>query len=40
MLDYGLVVVHIFHTDLRAFYEFEKLWADPDGSNILHFSKE
>ncbi|MBQ9145650.1 MAG: ribosome silencing factor [Clostridia bacterium] len=40
VLDYGLVVVHIFHTDLRAFYEFEKLWADPDGSNILHFSKE
>ena len=23
VLDYGLVIVHIFHTDLRDFYDFE-----------------
>lgn len=34
VLDYGLVIVHIFHTDLRDFYDFEKLWAEPDGSNV------
>lgn len=34
VLDYGLCIVHIFHTDLRDFYDFEKLWAEPDGSNV------
>ena len=34
VLDYGLVIVHIFHADLRDFYDFEKLWAEPDGSNV------
>ena len=37
VLDYGLVIVHIFHTDLRDFYDFEKLWAEPDGSNVERF---
>ena len=28
LLDYGDVVVHIFDTDTRDFYELERLWAD------------
>lgn len=27
-MDYVEVVVHIFQTDLRAFYKLEELWAD------------
>ena len=34
VLDYGLVIVHIFHPEMRDFYDFERLWANPDGSNI------
>lgn len=34
VLDYGLVIVHLFHPDLRDFYDFEKLWAEPDDSNV------
>lgn len=37
VLDYGLVIVHIFHTDLRDFYDFEKLWVNADGSNVERF---
>jgi ribosome-associated protein len=28
LLDYGDVVVHVFHEDTRAFYELDKIWAD------------
>ncbi len=28
LLDYGDVVVHLFHADARAFYDIEGLWAD------------
>jgi ribosome-associated protein len=27
-LDYGDVIVHIFHQDDRSFYNLERLWAD------------
>jgi ribosome-associated protein len=28
LLDYGAVVVHVFHQDAREFYALERLWGD------------
>lgn len=28
LLDFGDVVVHVFHNDEREFYSLERLWAD------------
>ncbi|MFZ5866145.1 MAG: ribosome silencing factor, partial [Thermodesulfobacteriota bacterium] len=28
LLDYGDVVVHVFHTPVREFYDLEGLWAE------------
>lgn len=28
VLDYGDVIVHIFHKDLREIYDLESLWGD------------
>jgi ribosome-associated protein len=30
LLDFGDVVVHIFHQDARGFYDLEGLWLDAD----------
>jgi ribosome-associated protein len=28
LLDYGGIVVHVFHREAREFYRIERLWAD------------
>ena len=28
VLDYGDIIVHIFHHEERSFYNLERLWAD------------
>ena len=30
LLDYGFMIVHIFHREEREFYKMEHLWADAD----------
>jgi ribosome-associated protein len=28
ILDYGSVIIHVFHRETRQFYNLERLWAD------------
>jgi ribosome-associated protein len=28
LLDYGSVVIHVFHADARKFYDLDRLWGD------------
>jgi len=28
LLDYGDIIVHVFHGESRKFYDIERLWAD------------
>ena len=37
-LDYGDVIVHVFHTDVRDYYQLEHLWDD--GKNVEYFYDE
>ncbi len=30
LMDYGPVVVHVFHSDTRYFYDIDGLWLDAD----------
>ena len=40
VMDYGKVIVHIFHASMRDLYQFEKVWAAEDGSNVTRYEKE
>lgn len=34
LLDYFDVVVHIFQSETRGFYQLERLWADAERTNV------
>jgi ribosome-associated protein len=40
LLDYFDVVVHIFQTETRSFYQLEKLWADAPREEIQEIKPE
>ncbi len=40
VLDYGDVLVHIFHTQERDFYRLDKLWEDGDNLIPLPFEDD
>ncbi len=35
VIDYGDVLIHIFHKSEREFYGLERLWADGDNSIVI-----
>lgn len=40
ILDYGDVLVHIFHTQQREFYRLDKLWQTESNRMVLPFEEE
>ena len=40
VLDYGAVLVHIFHSEEREFYRLDKLWDDGNNRIALPFEDE
>lgn len=34
LMDYGDVIIHIFHKDTRGFYCLERLWADAEKTDV------
>lgn len=40
VLDYGSVLVHIFHTQEREFYQLERLWENGENRIPLPFEAE
>ena len=39
VLDYGTVLVHLFHTEEREFYRLDKLWEDTNNRIELPFDE-
>lgn len=39
VLDFGHILVHIFHPEEREYYNMERLWQD-DPANCIDYSKE
>ena len=40
VMDYGTVIVHIFHPEDREFYRLERLWSDGNNRLVLPFEEE
>ena len=39
ILDYGHIIVHVFHQEERAFYNLERLWEDGQNRLALPFDQ-
>ena len=39
ILDYGFIVVHVFHTEEREYYNLERLWNDGQNRIDLNFDQ-
>lgn len=39
VMDYGKIIVHIFHTEERAYYNLERLWEDGQNRLVLPFDQ-
>lgn len=39
LMDYGSVIIHIFHPEARGFYNLERLWSDAVSLDINQFVK-
>lgn len=39
VMDYGHILVHLFHYEERAFYNLERLWEDGDNRLALPFDQ-
>ena len=39
VLDYGHILVHLFHRDERAYYHLDRLWADGTNEIALPFDQ-
>ena len=40
VMDYGTIIVHIFHPEDREFYRLERLWSDGSNRLALPFEEE
>ena len=40
VMDYGTVIVHIFHPEDREFYRLERLWSDGSNRLVLPYEEE
>jgi len=40
VLDYGAILVHLFHTEERAFYRLDKLWEHDNNRVIFPFDED
>ena len=38
-MDYGTILVHIFHPEERSFYNLERLWEDGENRVTLPFDQ-
>lgn len=39
ILDYGHIIVHVFHQEERSFYNLERLWEDGSNRAVLPFDQ-
>ena len=37
VMDYGIVILHVFHEETREYYHLERLWVD--GANCEHYGE-